>query len=94
MVEQDKKRVVYSGTMERPQAIKYLEKLLKGLKTGTIGVKQNGQSATVHPNDEIQVEVKVKQKAPRESVMIKLGWEHEEEEVQEELVITDQATDE
>ena len=90
MAERETKRVSYSGTMERTQAVKYLEKLVKGLKAGTIGVQQNGYSATVHPNDTINVEVKVKQKSPRESVQIKLGWKHEEPPKEPaELVITD-----
>lgn len=69
-----KREFEFEAAVERDRAIGYLEKVLAGLRAGTVCLQRNGRGVTLKPADVLAVEVEGKAKEEKEALSIKLKW--------------------
>lgn len=70
----DKHEVSFDGTMQRDQAVEYLEALIQTLREGILHIEANGQQVTLHPTDVVTLEIEGSAKEDKEKFSIKLAW--------------------
>lgn len=86
MGKSEKVKIEYESTLELDQAVSYLEKLLEGLKSGTLRVEKEAEAVTLHPRGPVTLEVEAKQKRERESFEISMKWHRVPESADEEVL--------
>lgn len=72
--EPEKSSVRFDGFMARDEAVSYFEALVRGLKKGTLHLKQGDGSLTLSPQPNIEVEVKASRKKNKEGISFELSW--------------------
>lgn len=73
-MEKEKCKVEIEQYVETKEAIKYLEDLVKGLKSGSIVVQHGEESVTLTPPDMIELELEAKQKKDKSKFVLQLSW--------------------
>lgn len=73
-MEKEKCKLEIEQYVETKEAIKYLEDLVKGLKSGTIVIQHGEESVTLTPPDMIELEVEAKQKKDKSKFVLELSW--------------------
>lgn len=73
-MEKEKCKVEIEQYVETKEAIKYLEDLVKGLKSGSIVVQHGEESVTLTPPDMIELELEAKQKKDKSKFVLELSW--------------------
>lgn len=64
--------------MELPEAVAYLEDVLKKLKAGDLNVISGAQSLRLTPHPPVKLEFEATQKSDKESISLKLSWRLED----------------
>jgi amphi-Trp domain-containing protein len=88
-VGKTKKNIDFEGVMELSDTINYVEKILDGLRAGTVCVQRGGEQLAVHPEGIVHVELEAKAKDDKESLELKLKWRRVEHEQPDEFVSLD-----
>lgn len=73
-MEKEKCKVEIEQYVETKEAIKYLEDLVKGLKSGTIVIQHGEESVTLTPPDMVELELEAKQKKDKSKFVLELSW--------------------
>ena len=89
-----KKELEFEGIVELDEAIEQIESVLAGLRSGTLGLTQGGQTLNLTPQPTVKLEVEGKQKDHKESVSIKLKWRRQPEPIRAEPLVISQETPE
>lgn len=72
--KKNKREIEFEGAMGREVVAGYLEKVIEGLRSGTVAVHRGGEALALHPEEVVRVEVEARQKEQKESLAIKLRW--------------------
>lgn len=74
-----KREAKVRSTMELPEAVAYLEDVLKKLKAGDLNVMNGAQDLRLTPQPQVKLEFEAAQKSDKESISLKLSWRLEEQ---------------
>lgn len=73
-----KREAKVRSTMELPEAVAYVEDVLKKLKAGDLNVMNGAQDLRLTPQPSVKLEFEATQKSDKESISLKLSWRLEE----------------
>ena len=71
----DKKaKVSFNATMQREEAVAYLEAIVGGLRAGRMQFRQGEEHLVLEVGENVEVEVKATRKGDKGKVTFELGW--------------------
>ncbi len=73
-MEKEKCKVSFKQYVESKEALRYLEELVKGFKSGSIVIQQGEESVALTPPDMVELEVEAKQKKDKSKFVLELSW--------------------
>lgn len=72
--DKNSEKLSLESTLSREQAACYLDSLAQSLRDGTITVENGLERVSLTPTDELNCEIKAKQKGPKAEVAVKFKW--------------------
>lgn len=73
-VRSEASKIRFEATLAREEAVAYFEALITGLKKGSIHITQGDDHISLHPQAQIEVNVKAQRKEGRERISFEMGW--------------------
>jgi amphi-Trp domain-containing protein len=66
--------VAYHALLDRSQAVRLIEDLLSGLKSGKISVEYDQEQLTFEPPEAVNLRIRAGQTHKKESLTIRVSW--------------------
>lgn len=70
----DKAKIRFESNLARDEAVSYFKAIVSGLEEGKVDFRQGDESLTLHPADQVAVEVKASKKGDKAKITFELAW--------------------
>lgn len=77
----DKTKIRFESNLARDEAVSYFKAIVSGLEEGKVNFRQGEESLTLHPADQVAVEVKASKKGDKAKITFELAWRDQDPEV-------------